>query len=76
MKVLALLLVLAVVAPLANAEQGDAEDRALTAQMTRDAQTAPPLANSGYGDVGKANVESGLPKSKESNDTTDTGSGQ
>lgn len=79
MKALALSFILAAVAPLANAEQGDAEDRALTAQMAREAQeaqAAQPLANSGYGDSGKTNVQSGLSKSKEDNDTSDSSSGQ
>jgi hypothetical protein len=76
MKVFSLLIIFAVVSPLANAEQGDAEDRALTAQMMHDAQAAQALDNSGFGDAGKANIQSGLSKSKGNNDASDTNSGQ
>lgn len=79
MKTLALFFILAAVAPLANAEQGDAEDRAITAQMAREAQeaqAAQSLANSGYGDTGKMDVQSGLSKPKENSDTGDSSSGQ
>jgi hypothetical protein len=70
MKAFVLLIIFAAVMPLANAEQGDAEDRALTAQMMHDAQAAQPLENSGYGDTGKTNVQSGLSKPNENSDTS------
>jgi hypothetical protein len=71
MKAFALMTVLVALVPVANAEQGDAEDRALTEQMMREAQapqtpqTPQTPSNTAYGDSEKANVQAGPSPSKE-----------
>jgi hypothetical protein len=71
MKAFAMMIVLVALVPVANAEQGDAEDRALTEQMMREAQTpqtpqtAQAPSNTAYGDSEKTSVQAGPSASKE-----------
>ncbi|MFX1803093.1 hypothetical protein PWR66_05455 [Paraburkholderia sp. A1RO-5] len=76
MKAFALVVTLVALVPVANAEQGDAVDRALTAQMMHETQAKQTMSNSGYGDTGKTNVQSGQSESKNKSDTRDTSKGQ
>jgi hypothetical protein len=76
MQKFSLLITLVALVPVANAEQGDAADRVLTEQMAREAQATQSLPTSGYGDIGKTNVQSGQSKPKEKSDVSDTRNGQ
>lgn len=79
MKMFALLIAFAALMPVANAEQGDAEDRAITEQMMHEAQATKAtkaLSTSGYGDAGKANVQAGQTESKKKDDASETSDGQ
>jgi hypothetical protein len=72
MKALALLITVVVLVPAANAEQGDAEDRAITAQMTKQMATpeTQPIrtpSDAAYGDSGKASAKSDDSESKKQN---------
>jgi hypothetical protein len=73
MKTLAFLISLVALTPLANAEQGDAADRALTEQMMHEAQAKKTLSDMAYGDPGKTNVQSGYSESKEKKEDTKNG---
>lgn len=54
MRALALMVVMVAVIPVANAEQGDAEDRALTEQMmAHEKQSTLAEPNADYGGIGK-----------------------
>jgi hypothetical protein len=64
MKTLALLLTMLALTPIANAEQGDAEDRGLTEQMTKqtvthETQPTQTPSDAAYGDPGKTAKQSG-----------------
>lgn len=56
MRALVLMLTMVAFTPIANAEQGDAEDRALTEQMTT--HETPPIG-ADYGDSGKTTTQAG-----------------
>jgi len=73
MKALTLLISLVALMPVANAEQGDAADRALTEQMMHEAQAKKALSDTAYGDPGKTNVQSGYSESKEKKEETKNG---
>jgi hypothetical protein len=72
MKALALIIAMSAIVPIANAEQGDAEDRALTEQMmkqpvTQETQPTQAQPNAAYGGV-KATTQSGHAVLKEKTD--------
>jgi hypothetical protein len=63
MKALALLITMFALVPIAAAEQGDAEDRALTEEMAKQMvthETQPTQTDAAYGDSGKTATQSGL----------------
>lgn len=74
MKALAWVIAVVVLVPAARAEQGDAADRALTEQMlkqtvTQDSGPMQQPNSAGYGDTGKAQVQSGHSTSKDKSET-------
>ncbi|WP_232429932.1 hypothetical protein [Burkholderia ubonensis] len=64
MKTFALVITLIALVSVANAEQGDAADRALTERMMHETQATQPLSTTAHGDDGKTNVQSGYSESK------------
>jgi hypothetical protein len=73
MKSIALLITMLALVPIAKAEQGDAEDRALTERMmkqvvTHETQPTQTQSDEAYGDSGKTASQSGPSVLKTKND--------
>lgn len=77
MRALALMVVMVALIPIANAEQGDAEDRALTEQMmAHEKQSTVTESNADYGGIGKTTQSGHSVPNKKSEIGTETKNSQ